>query len=72
MLISNINGINSEKYFFICNDFNKGRDNALISSKTELKFSVNEYIDHMDHYDNLKYEDYAKNAGIQRVAFLVM
>lgn len=72
MLISNINGINSEKYYFICNDFNKGRDNALISPKTELKFSVNEYIDHMDHYDNLKYEDYAKNAGIQRVAFLVM
>lgn len=72
ILISNINGINSEKYFFICNDFDKDKDNALISPKMSLKFSINEYIDHMENYDGFKYDNYAKNAGIQRVAFLIM
>lgn len=72
ILVSNINGINSEKYFFICNDFEKDRDNALISPKMSLKFSVNEYVEHMDHYDNLSCDEYSKLTGIQRTAVLVM
>ncbi len=72
VLISNINGVNSEKYSFVCNDFDKNRENAIISPNLPLKFSVNEYVEHMDHYDSLRCEDYSKNAGIQRTAFLVM
>ncbi len=72
ILVSNINGINSEKYFFICNDFKKDRDNALISPKMTLKFSVNEYVEHMEHYDNLLCVDFGKFIGIQRVAYLLI
>lgn len=72
VLVANINGVNNEKYSFVCNDFDKDKDNALISPNLSLKFSVNEYIEHMDRYDSLRCEDYSKNAGIQRTAFLVM
>ena len=72
VLVSNINGINSEKYIFICNGFDKDKENALISQNLSLKFSVSDYVEHMDHYDNLRCEDYSKSAGIQRTAFLVL
>ena len=72
ILVSNINGANTDKYIFICNDFDKEEDNALISPNLSLKFSVTDYVEHMNHYDSLRCEDYSKNAGIQRTAFLVM
>lgn len=72
-MIANINGINnSEKYLFVCNDFKKNGDNALISPRITLRFSVNEYVDHMEHYDHMACDEYADMGGIQRVAFLVM
>lgn len=72
VLVSNINGVSGEKYYFICNDFDKDKDNAIISPNLSLKFTISDYVEHMDHYDSLKCDDYAKNAGIQRTAFLVM
>lgn len=71
-LVSNINGANSEKYVFVCNDFNKDNDNALISPAITLKFTVQDYIDHIDHYDRLSCETMATCGGIQKTAFLVM
>lgn len=72
VLVSNINGSNSEKYIFVCNNFDKDDDNALISPRVSMKFTVNDYIEHFDHYDQMKCSDFAKNSGIQKVAFLVM
>jgi len=72
MLVSNINGANSEKYIFVCNDFDKSKDNALISPEITLKFAVQDYIDHIDHYDRLNCETLASSGGIQKTAFLVM
>lgn len=71
-LVSNINGVSSEKYIFVCNDFSKEQDNALISPQISLKFTVNEYIDHLEHYDQMKCSDLAGEIGIQKTAFLVM
>lgn len=71
-LAENINGVTNDKYSFICNDYKKEEDNAIISPDFSLKFSVNEYIEHMDHFNNLRCEDYSKSAGIQRTTFLVM
>lgn len=68
----NINGINSEKYCFVCNNFDKNKNNAIISPNITLNFSINDYVDHLDHYDNLRCEDYSESVGIQRTAFLVM
>lgn len=71
-LVANINGINSDKYIFICNDFDKDKDNAIISPGISMRFSINDYIDHIEHFDKLRSEDFAGNGAIQRTAFLVM
>lgn len=72
LLVSNINGVNSEKYYFICNDFDKDKDNAIISPQLTLKFSINEYIYHMNHCDTMACEELGENAGMQKTAFLIM
>ena len=72
ILVTNINGANTEKYAFVCNDFDKERDNALISPNVSAKFSVGEYIEHFRHYDNIKPDDLSKENSIQKAAFLIM
>lgn len=72
VLVSNINGAGSEKYVFVCNNFNKERDNALISPSMAMKFTVSDYVEHFPHYDNLKLSDLSKESSIQRIAFLVI
>lgn len=72
ILVANINGASTEKYIFVCNDFNKEEDNALISPKLSLKFTVNDYIEHFAHYDQMKCSDLSSDSGIQKTAFLVM
>lgn len=72
VLVSNINGSGSDKYSFICNDFDKGADNALISPEIALKFNVTEYIEHMEHFDGLKCGELSNSSGIQKTAFLIL
>lgn len=72
ILVSNINGISNEKYMFICNDFDKEEDNALISPNVSLKFSVSEYIEHFRHYEKMKPDDFSKESSIQKTAFLII
>lgn len=72
ILVSNINGANSDKYLFICNDFSKEKDNALISPNVALKFTVSDYIDHFNHYAKLKPDDLSKESSIQKTAFLII
>lgn len=72
ILVSNINGASAEKYIYICNKFEKEEDNALISPKVKVKFSVSEYIEHFNHYTNMKPEDLSKESSIQKAAMLVL
>lgn len=72
ILVANINGASTEKYTFICNDFDKEKDNALISPNVALKFSVSDYIDHFNHYVNMKPDDLSKESSIQKAAFLII
>lgn len=72
MLVANINGAGTDKYVFICNDFSKEADNALISPTYTPKFAVSEYIEHIPHYDNLKVEELASSNGIKKASFLVL
>lgn len=72
ILVSNINGSNADKYIFICNDFDKEEDNALISPNVALKFSVSDYIDHFHHYANMKPDELSKESSIQKAAFLII
>lgn len=72
ILVTNINGASADKYIFICNDFDKEEDNALISPNVTLKFSVSDYIDHFNHYANMKPDDLSKESSIQKTAFLII
>lgn len=70
--ISNINGINSEKYMFVCNRFSKDIYNALIAPEIDNKFTVNEYVEKFDVSGIVSCEELAQNNGIRKVSFLVM
>lgn len=72
ILVSNINGANAEKYIYICNDFDKENDNALISPKVSLKFSTSDYIDHFVHYESMMPEDFSKENCMQKTAYLIL
>lgn len=72
LFVSNINGITSDKYIFICNDFNKEDYNSLIRPEIDLRFSIENYIDHISDFDNQSIADYAKIQGIQKISLLVM
>lgn len=72
MLVANINGMNAEKYFFVCNDFDKEADNALITPEITLKFRINEYIEHFDHYDQFKCIDFASQTSFEKAAYLLI
>lgn len=72
MLAANVNGMNTDKYVFVCNNFDKDQDNALIASNITTRFAVSEYIEHLSHYDQLRCEEMGLCGGIQRTAFLVM
>ncbi len=72
LLVSNINGVNSDKYIFICNDFDKDEDNALISPDVTLKFSVSDYIEHFKQYSGMSAEDLSKESSVQKAAFLIL
>lgn len=71
-LLMNLNEIDDEKYIYICNDFDKKEDNALISSRIQMKFTVNDYVEHFLHYDDLRPEDFAKEKGIQKISYLIL
>ena len=72
ILVSNINGANTDKYIFICNDFDKEEDNALISPNVALKYSVSDYIEHFNHYASMKPAELSRESSIQKAAFLII
>lgn len=72
LLARNVNGINDEKYIFVCNAFENTRDNALISHDAAANFTVSEYVEFFPRYDSMKVKDYMKSGGIQKVAFLIV
>lgn len=72
IMISNINGVTSDKYLFVCNNFDNEKDNALISPNIKLKFTISEYIGHIRHFDQLTFDELSSDSCIQKVAFLIL
>ena len=72
VMVSNINGVSNDKYIFVCNEFDKEMDNALIFPGLTLKFTISEYIDCFSHRNKMKPEDFSKESGIQKTAFLII
>ncbi|MBQ3587917.1 MAG: AAA family ATPase [Oscillospiraceae bacterium] len=72
VVVSNINGINSEKYMFICNRFDKEASNALLSPEFKLRFSVTDYVKTIYNCDKMPSAELAKERDMQRLALLIM
>lgn len=72
VLVTNVNGMNGDKYVFLCNNFDKDADSALIASGVPLKFTISEYIEHFPFAEQLKPEALSKQSSIQRAAFLII
>lgn len=72
ILVSNINGSNSDKYMFICNKFDKSKKNALISPDVNMKFAINDYIENIDFCDRETGDELSNNNSIQKTAFLMI
>lgn len=70
-LIQNINGIDSNKYCFVCNDYDKNEENFLISSMLETHFSVNEYIEHMEKYEMMDGNELSEQMDIKKLVYLI-
>lgn len=70
-LISNINGADGDKYIFICNDFDTAKPNILLSTDIANRFTVNDYVKHLSHCEQLTANDLAKEKEIQKIAVLV-
>lgn len=72
LFASNVNGINTNKYLFICNNFNIDQDNVLINPDMKTKYTIENYIEHIAQIEQKKISDYANVQGIQKIAFLIM
>lgn len=70
-LVGNINGANSDKFVYVCNDFDKSKENALISPQIIPKFNVSDYVDHIENCESLTSDDLSKEVGVQKMAFLL-
>ena len=64
--------VREDKYVFVCNKFDKEKDNALIDSKQKINFTISEYVDYIDdeYLKNIEYS--SKNIGMRKVSFLLM
>ena len=71
-LVSSINGINSGKYIFLCNQFEKEKDNALISPEILLKFNVSEYVVAIPQCEKKDTGELGEDSGIKKAAFLII
>lgn len=72
VLLTNINGTSSDKYIFVCNDFEQKSNNVLISSQMKKKFSVSAYIEHLSNCDELKASDLVNVTDMGKITFLIM
>lgn len=70
LFVSNINGIGSEKYIFLCNDC--AEDEHASDMENAVGHAINEYIKHFENYDGLTCEDFMRDNSMQKIAFLLV
>lgn len=72
IFVSNLNDAYGDKFIFVCNKFKKDGYNALIIPDVEIKFNVNEYVEHNDGDEHKKLTDLLEKREIQRISFLII
>ncbi len=72
ILLSNVRVSASDKYIFVCNDFEEGRFNAIVSGKGSKNFVVSDYIRHIEDYDRISLDDLKNNRDIYKLSYLII
>lgn len=72
VLAENIDGLDSGKYIFVCNDFRSEEGNTMEAMEGELRFQISEYIEHFQTDGKISIRQLAGSPGIEKVAVLVM
>ena len=70
--VANVNGINADKYVFLCNKFRTDVSNELSSPVSAVRFNINDYIGFVDNPAELSVAELGKNQDIKKISFLVM
>lgn len=68
-LAANINNVRSEKYLFVCNEYEK--ENGMTSPLAPVRFTIGEYIEPIRDCEQIRISELSKSRGIQRVTLLV-
>lgn len=71
LLVSNINNIESDKYLFICNQYQKNKENVFTTGRN-INFKIDEYVDYFTDYTKMSVKDFAMENTIRKIAFLLM
>lgn len=71
LLVANINGIASDKYLFICNQYKK-QDGREFLTKENINFKMDEYVDDFVDYEKMSIKDFAMENSIRKIAFLII
>jgi len=68
----NIDGVNSEKYIPVCNDFHSDRDNIFNDRHIVPGFHAPEYIRHIRKTDDSYLSAFISDEGIKRIVQLII
>lgn len=68
----NVNGANSEKFIYICNDFDAEKKNIDIDSDIKARFSINGYVEHISELEYISLREFSEKNSIRRISVLVM
>lgn len=71
-LAESIGEITSERYVFVCNNYDNQKSNALVESSGALNFDVETYISHMEGHDAMRAADFSAISGIDKIAYYIM
>lgn len=71
VLAANLNRRDSDKYLFVCNDYKEEQQTGM-GPVVEKNYSIGEYVEHVETYEELKPRVFAEKNGTVRTAFLIM
>lgn len=71
IFVSNININKDKKYVFVCNDYIEDNDD-FSKSEMELRFNIDEYIEHVTDKISQKNNIFANSDKLQKITFLLM
>ncbi len=68
--VQNINMGDSNRYIFLCNQFNKDEMNALKDNTG--KFAVSEYLEKMNELEKIDMDELARNKALRKMSLLII